>query len=105
MTHWVYKAFERVHLEHKDAIISCFKNVGLSLAVDGSEDHLLKIRDLPDITVGDWQRALQKTPLLSTTMTILRVQLRSTTTRRASYILRGRWKKASQSRRRERRMS
>src|SRR5947199_2367896 len=56
MTHWVYKAFERVHLEHKDAIISCFKNVGLSLAVDGSEDHLLKIRDLPDITVGDWQQ-------------------------------------------------
>jgi hypothetical protein len=45
MIHWVYKAFERVHLEHKDAIISCFKNVRLSLAVDGSEDHLLKIRD------------------------------------------------------------
>ena len=61
MTHWVYKAFERVHLEHKDAIISCFKNVGLSLAVDGSEDHLLKIRDLPDITVGDWQRAPEGT--------------------------------------------
>ena len=61
MKHWVYKAFERVHLEHKDAIISCFKNVGLSLAVDGSEDHLLKIRDLPDITVGDWQRAPEGT--------------------------------------------
>jgi hypothetical protein len=61
MTHWVYKAFERVHLEHKDAIISCFKNVGLSLPVDGSEDHLLKIRDLPDITVGDWQRAPEGT--------------------------------------------
>jgi hypothetical protein len=54
-------AFERVHLEHKDVIISCFKNVGLSLAVDGSEDHLLKIRDLPDITVGDWQRVPEGT--------------------------------------------
>jgi hypothetical protein len=37
------KAFERVHLKHKDAIIACFKNVGLSLAVNGSEDHLLKV--------------------------------------------------------------
>ena len=61
MTHWVYKAFERVHLEHKNAIISCFKNVGLSLPVDGSEDHLLKIRDLPGITVGDWQRGPEGT--------------------------------------------
>ena len=43
MTHWVVKAFERVHLEHKDAIIACFKSVGLSLAVNGSEDHLLNI--------------------------------------------------------------
>jgi hypothetical protein len=37
---WVAKAFERVYLEHKDAIITCFKNVGLSLAIDGSEDYL-----------------------------------------------------------------
>jgi hypothetical protein len=33
----------------------------LSLAIDGSEDHLLKIRDLPDITVGDWQRVPEGT--------------------------------------------
>ena len=59
MTYWVAKAFERVHLEHKDAIITCFKNVGLSLAVDSSEDHLLKVRDCPNLTVGDWQRALE----------------------------------------------
>jgi hypothetical protein len=57
LTHWVAKAFERVYLEHKDAIIACFKNVGLSLAVDGSEDHLLKIRDCPNLTIGDWQQA------------------------------------------------
>jgi hypothetical protein len=61
LTHWVFKAFERVHLEHKDAIIKCFKNVGLSLAVNGSEDYLLKIRDLPNITFGDWQRAPEGT--------------------------------------------
>ena len=54
MTHWVAKAFERVHLEHKDAIITCFKNVGLSLTVDNSEDHLLKVRDCLNLTIGDW---------------------------------------------------
>lgn len=59
MTHWVGQAFERVHIEHKDAIIACFKNVGLSLAVDGSEDHMLKVRDCPNLTVGDWQKALE----------------------------------------------
>jgi hypothetical protein len=57
LTESVAKAFERVYLEHKDAIIACFKNVGLSLAVDGSEDHLLKIQDLLNITIGDWERA------------------------------------------------
>jgi hypothetical protein len=46
-------------LEYKDAIITCFKNVGLSLAVDSSEDHLLKVWDYPNLTIGDWQRALK----------------------------------------------
>ena len=48
------RAFKRVYLEHKDAIIACFKNVGLSLAVDGSKDHLLKVRDCPDLAFSDW---------------------------------------------------
>ena len=61
MTHWVAQAFERVHVEHKDAIVACFKNVGLSLAVDGSEDHMLKVRDCPNLTVGDWQKAPEGT--------------------------------------------
>jgi hypothetical protein len=56
LTKWVAQAFERVHLEHKNAIIACFKNVGLSLVVDGSADHLLKIRDLPNLTIGDWKK-------------------------------------------------
>jgi hypothetical protein len=53
----VAKAFKRVHLEHKDAIIACFKNIGLSLLVDGSEDHLLKVWDCPNLTIRDWQQA------------------------------------------------
>ena len=108
MTHWVYKAFERVHLEHKDAIISCFKNVGLSqlsTALKITPSRYETYRISRSATGNEPLKGLQRTPLLSMTMTILRIQLRSTTTRRASYILRGRWKKASQSRKRERRMS
>ena len=41
MTYWVAQAFEKVHTDHKDTIITCFKSVGLSLPIDGSEDHLL----------------------------------------------------------------
>jgi hypothetical protein len=51
----VAKVFKRVYLEHKDAIIACFKNIGLSLLVDGSEDYLLKVRDCPNLTIRDWQ--------------------------------------------------
>ena len=66
LTHWVAQAFERVHLEHKDAIIACFKSVGLSLAIDGSEDHLLKVRDCPNLTIGDWQQVPNSTEENST---------------------------------------
>ena len=61
MTHWVAQAFERVHVEHKDTIIACFKSVGLSLSVDGTEDHLLKVRDCPNLDFGNWQKALEGT--------------------------------------------
>jgi hypothetical protein len=61
LTKWVGEAWELVHEHHKDAIIKTFQNVGLSLNPDGSQDHLLSIRDLPNITVGDWQRAPEST--------------------------------------------
>jgi hypothetical protein len=57
LTHWVTKVFKRVYLEYKDTIIAYFKNIGLSLAVDGSEDYLLKVRDCLNLTISDWQRA------------------------------------------------
>jgi hypothetical protein len=53
MTHWVAQAWEKVYMEHKDAIIACFKAIGLSLAIDGLEDHLLKVRDCPNLTIRD----------------------------------------------------
>jgi len=40
-------------MEYKDAIVACFKNVGLLLAIDGLEDYMLKVRDCLNLTVGD----------------------------------------------------
>ena len=55
-TEWVAKAFKRVYLEYKDAIIACFKSVGLSLTVNGSKDHLLKVQDCLNLTFSNQQR-------------------------------------------------
>jgi hypothetical protein len=43
-----------MHEIHKELIIKTFRQIGLSLNPDGSEDHELKIRNLPGIEVGDW---------------------------------------------------
>ena len=54
LTHWVARAWKRLHIEYKDTIIAAFRNVGMSLNPDGSEDGELKIKALDEITVGDW---------------------------------------------------
>jgi hypothetical protein len=56
ITEWVGTAYDTLYEKYKDLIIQTFRNVGLSLNPDGSEDSELKIRDLPDIEVGDWTR-------------------------------------------------
>ena len=56
MTQQVVEAWEKLYKEHKDTIIKTFRQVGLSLNPNGSEDSELSIRDLPNITVGDYTR-------------------------------------------------
>jgi len=48
-------------VEHKDAIVACFKNVRLLLAINGLKDYMLKVRDCLNLTIGDWQKALEGT--------------------------------------------
>jgi hypothetical protein len=43
-------------LEYKDTIVKTFRHVGLALDPNGSEDYDLKIKDLPNIAVGDYHR-------------------------------------------------
>jgi hypothetical protein len=55
-TFWVKTAYDILHEKYKDAIISCFRHIGLSLPPDGSKDYELKVRDMPNLTVGDFTR-------------------------------------------------
>jgi hypothetical protein len=54
LTQWVGEAWEQIHRDHKETTIKAFRNLGLSLNPDGSEDSKLKIKDLPNIEVGDY---------------------------------------------------
>lgn len=50
LTKWVGHKF---HAEQRDLIRHTFRGLGLSLAVDDSEDAELSIRDLPSRVVRD----------------------------------------------------
>ena len=55
LTQWVGEAWIRLHKEKGHVIRDTFRKLGLSLAVDGSEDHELSIKDINDLEVGDWR--------------------------------------------------
>lgn len=55
LTKWVGQAWGDMHAEDSDMICQAFKQVGLGLPIDGSQDHEIKIKDFPDVRVGDWK--------------------------------------------------
>ena len=58
LTEWVSQAWREFYKNSikSELIRKTFRQVGLSLAVDGSEDHELWIKYIPDVQVGDWTR-------------------------------------------------
>lgn len=50
------QAWKEFHEESSDIIRRAFRKLGLSLAIDGSEDNELHVKDLSNIEVGDWRR-------------------------------------------------
>ncbi|RPB25930.1 hypothetical protein L211DRAFT_866873 [Terfezia boudieri ATCC MYA-4762] len=50
----VAEAWSWLHEERKDVITKSFRQVGISLKPDETQDYLLHIRDLPNLVVGDW---------------------------------------------------
>ena len=69
LTHWVGKAWIKFHERHRNTIIRAFRKIGVTLAIDGSEDTELSIKDVPDVEVGDWrlEPQQQEVPLLGET--------------------------------------
>ena len=55
LTKWVGQAWREFHAQQASLITSTFRKLGLSLAVDGSEDAEISVKDIPDIEVGDWR--------------------------------------------------
>ena len=44
-----------MHTEDSDMIRQAFQQVGLGLPIDGSRDHEIKIKDFPEVQVGNWK--------------------------------------------------
>ena len=44
-----------MHAKDGDMIRQAFQQVGLGLPIDGSRDHEIKIKDFPDVRVGNWR--------------------------------------------------
>lgn len=65
LAHWVLEAYNELHEKYSHLIVKGFEQVGLSLNPNGRDDWKLKIRDLPDIEVGDYERPPPSPPLSS----------------------------------------
>jgi hypothetical protein len=55
MTHCVADAWDKLHREHSSLVQKSFQQDGIALDPEGSEDHLLSVRDLPNLApeIGD----------------------------------------------------
>jgi hypothetical protein len=51
----VAQAWDDLHRYDSKSIRQTFRDVGLALPTDGSQDDKIKIKDLPGIQVGNWQ--------------------------------------------------
>jgi hypothetical protein len=77
LTKWVGQAWEDMHTEDGDMIRQAFKQVGLCLPVDGSQDHEIKIKDFPEVQVGnwmDWQPRKKEADELQSNLTLEEVE-------------------------------
>ena len=54
ITKWVGQTWRELHSKQSHVIVKAFQRLGLTLAIDGSEDEELYVKDIPDIQVGDW---------------------------------------------------
>src|SRR6202165_406675 len=55
LTKWVGQAWDDMHTEDSDMIRQAFRQVGLGLPIDSCQDHEIKIKDFPEVQVGNWK--------------------------------------------------
>jgi hypothetical protein len=44
-----------MHAKDGDMIRQAFRQVGLGLPINGRQDHEIKIKDFPNVQVGNWK--------------------------------------------------
>jgi hypothetical protein len=52
---WVGQAWEDLHKFNSESIRQAFREVGLALPINGSWDNKIKIKDIPDLKIRDWE--------------------------------------------------
>jgi len=52
---WVAQAWDDLHCYNSESIKQAFRDMGLALPTNRSQDDEIKIKDLPGIQVGNWQ--------------------------------------------------
>ena len=52
ITQWVGEAWEQLSNELKESVVWSFRICGITIALDGSEDHDINIRGLEGYTIG-----------------------------------------------------
>ena len=57
-THCVGEAFNQFHSSKSHVIKNSFRKLGLSLPIDGSQDHELDIKGFTSIDIGNWKEDL-----------------------------------------------
>ena len=57
-THCVGEAFNQFHSSKSHVIKTSFRKLGLSLLINGSQDHALDIKGFTSIDVGNWKEDL-----------------------------------------------
>lgn len=55
MTWIVSETWEWLHCEKNQLIIKAFRQVGITLPIDGTQDSQLTIKGLEDLEIGDWR--------------------------------------------------
>jgi hypothetical protein len=62
LTHWIADGVKYIHAKFAESLRTSFRDVGLALPPDGTRDHLLNIKGMRGMAVGNWKRSEASAP-------------------------------------------